>query len=77
MVGIPVGPLASLPGAPPAASQPETAWTPAGDVMPEPAAARSTRVHADWLVLQQTLINEEMPTQPQALVAITRQSVFS
>ena len=57
MVDIPAGPLASLPGAPLAAFQPETAWTPPGHVMPAPAAARSIFVHADWhVVLQQTMI---------------------
>lgn len=57
MVDLPAGPLASLPGAPLAAFQPETAWTPPGHVMPAPAAPRSISVHADWhVVLQQTMI---------------------
>ena len=74
---MPAGPLASLPGAPLAAFQPETAWTPPDHVTPAPAAACSTLVHADRLVLQQTLIIQEMPAQPQALVAVTGRRVFS
>jgi len=47
MLDLPAGPLASLPEAPPAAFQPETAWMPPDHVMPAPAAAYSTLVHAD------------------------------
>ncbi len=77
MVDMPADPLACLPGAPLAAFQPETAWMPPDHVTPAPAAACSTLVHADWLVLQQTMIIQEMPAQPQALMAVTGRHVFS
>jgi hypothetical protein len=41
MLDLPAGPLASLPEAPPAAFQPETAWMPPDHVMPAPAAANN------------------------------------
>lgn len=77
MVNIPADPLASLPGAPLAAFQPEKAWTPPGHVMPAPATARSAFVHADCHVaLQRTMIVQEMPAQPQAQMALTGLYVF-
>ncbi len=78
MLNLPAGPLASLPGAPLAAFQPEPAWKPPGHVIPAPAAPRSISVHTDWhVVLQQPCTSDDWHCQWLWPIGVERETRLS